>query len=77
MLSPSTSVCGMSLTYPIRYMSTRPSSEILDSLIGRATLSLVEGADHSFHVPARTGRSDLEVRNALLQVLCAWMDSLL
>ena len=28
----------------------------------RATLHLAEGADHSFHVPARSGRKDAEVR---------------
>jgi predicted alpha/beta-hydrolase family hydrolase len=59
-------------------LAERARMEALVARLGaRATLSLVEGADHSFHVPARTGRSDLEVRNALLQVLCAWMDSLL
>jgi hypothetical protein len=42
-----------------------------------ARLSWVEGADHSFHVPARSGRSDAQVRSALLQVLGAWMDALL
>jgi len=42
---------------------------------GQATLSWVEDADHAFHVPARTGRNDAQVRSALLQVLVAWMDS--
>jgi uncharacterized protein len=42
-----------------------------------ATLSLLQDADHSFHVPARSGRSDAQVRGALLQLLVAWMDSLL
>jgi uncharacterized protein len=41
----------------------------------QATLSLVEDADHSFHVPARTGRNDAQVRSALLQVLAAWIDA--
>jgi predicted alpha/beta-hydrolase family hydrolase len=44
--------------------------------LGRhATVSWVEDADHAFHVPARTGRNDAQVRSALLQVLVAWMDS--
>jgi predicted alpha/beta-hydrolase family hydrolase len=51
----------------------------MEALVGRlgahATLSLVEDADHSFHVPARTGRNDTQVRSALLQVMVAWMDS--
>ena len=42
----------------------------------RATLRLIEDADHSFHVPARGGRSDAEVRRALLASLAAWVDSL-
>jgi uncharacterized protein len=59
-------------------LAERARMEALVARLGaRATLSLVEGADHSFHVPARTGRTDAEVRNALLTVLCAWMDSLL
>src|SRR5438105_251189 len=32
----------------------------------RATLRLFQDADHSFHVPARTGRKDAEVRAELL-----------
>lgn len=42
----------------------------------RATLHLVEGADHSFHVPARSGRRDADVRHELLAALAAWMDTL-
>jgi predicted alpha/beta-hydrolase family hydrolase len=39
----------------------------------RATLQLFADADHSFHVPARSGRSDTEVREAMLDVLSAWI----
>ena len=35
----------------------------------RATLKLFQDADHSFHVPARTGRKDSEVRAELLDAL--------
>jgi predicted alpha/beta-hydrolase family hydrolase len=38
----------------------------------RATLHLVDDADHSFHVPARTGRKDPEVRREMLDALAAW-----
>lgn len=38
----------------------------------RATLKLFEEADHSFHVPARTGRKDAEVRGEMLDTLVAW-----
>ena len=40
----------------------------------RATLELFQDADHSFHVPARTGRKDAEVRAALLDALAAWIN---
>jgi uncharacterized protein len=53
---------------------------LLEDLIGRlgarAALHWVEDADHSFHVPARSGRRDPEVRAALLATLAAWVDSL-
>jgi hypothetical protein len=40
-----------------------------------ATLELFEDADHSFHVPARTGRKDADVREDLLKRASAWMRS--
>jgi len=40
----------------------------------RATLRLFENADHSFHVPVRSGRTDAEVRRELLDALAAWID---
>jgi dienelactone hydrolase len=42
----------------------------------RATLRLFQNADHSFHVPARSGRTDSEVRNDLLDALATWIDGL-
>lgn len=39
----------------------------------RATLALFADADHSFHVPARTGRKDAEVMAELLDTAAAWM----
>ena len=39
----------------------------------RATLELFEAADHSFHVPARSGRNDREVMNEILDALAAWV----
>jgi len=38
----------------------------------RATLTLFEDADHAFHVPAKTGRTDAEVRSEMLDALAAW-----
>ena len=37
-----------------------------------ATLHLVDGADHSFHAPARSGRNDREVLREILDVFAAW-----
>jgi predicted alpha/beta-hydrolase family hydrolase len=39
----------------------------------RGTLKLFEDADHSFHVPARTGRKDAQVRAEMLDALAAWV----
>jgi predicted alpha/beta-hydrolase family hydrolase len=41
-----------------------------------ATLHLVEAADHSFHVPARSGRNDREVMGEVLDVFAAWIDEI-
>jgi dienelactone hydrolase len=38
-----------------------------------ATLKLFQDADHSFHVPARSGRTDAEVRSQMLEDLAAWV----
>src|SRR5205823_14484277 len=43
--------------------ATLPLIEAVCKQLGeRATLKLFQDADHSFHVPARTGRKDAEVR---------------
>lgn len=39
----------------------------------RATLHVVEGADHSFHVLVRSGRSDSQVLQELADAMAAWM----
>jgi predicted alpha/beta-hydrolase family hydrolase len=46
---------------------------VVKSLGRSATLHRVEGADHSFHVPARSGRNDREVMNEILDALTAWV----
>jgi predicted alpha/beta-hydrolase family hydrolase len=43
----------------------------------RATLKLFQDADHSFHVPARTGRKDPQVRSEILDALAEWIDPLI
>src|SRR5262245_35307692 len=42
----------------------------------RATLVQIADGDHSFHVPARTGKKDAEVRAEMLDALAAWTESL-
>ena len=46
---------------------------LVKRLGSRATLKLFDHADHSFHVPAKSGRSDAEVMTELLDVLAAWI----
>jgi predicted alpha/beta-hydrolase family hydrolase len=41
-----------------------------------ATFILIENADHSFHVPMRSGRTDEQVRTEMLDALGVWADSL-
>jgi hypothetical protein len=42
--------------------------------LGRsATLHRVEGADHSFHVPVRSGRTDAEVMREILDAFAEWV----
>jgi predicted alpha/beta-hydrolase family hydrolase len=41
----------------------------------RATLRLFPDADHSFHVPARTGRKDAEVMREVVDALASWSDA--
>ena len=38
-----------------------------------ATLRVVEGADHAFHVLVRSGRSDAQVLQELADTICTWM----
>ena len=47
------------------------------SLGSRAALHSVAEADHSFHVPKRTGRSDAEVLAELAERTAGWMRSVL
>lgn len=50
---------------------------LIERLDGRATLTLLEDADHSFHVPARSGRKDHEVRREMIDAFSAWVDAVL
>lgn len=46
---------------------------VTDGLGERATLHVVEGADHGFHVLKRSGRTDEEVLDELARTAAEWM----
>ena len=50
---------------------------LLEGLVGRlgplATLKLVDDADHSFHVPAKSGRTDADVLAEFLDAAVEWL----
>ena len=47
---------------------------VIDALGTRASLKLLQDADHSFHVPARTGRKDADVRAEMLDAMATWIE---
>jgi predicted alpha/beta-hydrolase family hydrolase len=51
-----------------------PLQAVTANLGTRASLHLCDPADHSFHVPARSGRADAEVLGEALDALVAWVD---
>jgi predicted alpha/beta-hydrolase family hydrolase len=50
---------------------------LTEQLAARATLKLFQDADHSFHVPARTGRKDSEVRAEMLDAMTDWIEKMI
>lgn len=51
-----------------------PLLEPVVERLGRdASLHLVQEADHSFHVPARSGRNDQDAMNEVVATLSAWI----
>ena len=48
---------------------------LIERLGAHSTLELIDDADHSFRVPARTGRRNEEVFTGILEKLTAWMES--
>lgn len=48
---------------------------IVAGLGSLATLKKIEGADHSFHVLARSGRNNAQVMEELLDSFVRWLDS--
>jgi predicted alpha/beta-hydrolase family hydrolase len=55
-----------------------PLIEPLAKRLGKGTtLTLFKDADHSFHVPVRSGRTDEQVRKEMIGVFAAWADSVI
>jgi len=61
---------------------TRDALAMLDQLeplcqeLGaRASLRLFDGPDHSFHVPAKSGRTDAQVMAEMLDTVAAWAET--
>lgn len=50
---------------------------LCEALVPRATLKLFPEADHSFHVPARSGIKDSQVRSTMLDTLAAWIEGVI
>jgi len=48
---------------------------VIERLGANASLELSDDADHSFHVPARSGRKDADVLAALAGAISAWVDA--
>ncbi|KQY54654.1 alpha/beta family hydrolase [Lysobacter sp. Root494] len=53
------------------------SLDLLEPVVARlgakATLTVFDDADHSFHVPARSGRKDAQVLAEVLDMLAGWL----
>jgi predicted alpha/beta-hydrolase family hydrolase len=49
---------------------------VVANLGERAKLHLVDAADHSFHVPARSGRNDRAAMEEVLDAVAAWLDTI-
>lgn len=57
---------------------TMAETELLAATVAgqaAAKLVLVEGGDHSFHVPARSGRTDAQVMTFVLDAVVAWIEN--
>jgi uncharacterized protein len=48
--------------------------QLAERLGPRATLKLFEDADHSFHVPARAGCKDADIRSEMLDAFSGWLE---
>jgi hypothetical protein len=49
--------------------------QAIERLGARASITPIDGADHAFHVLARSGRTDADVLRQIADVLAAWIES--
>ncbi|MBW8831761.1 MAG: dienelactone hydrolase family protein [Burkholderiales bacterium] len=49
---------------------------LVDRLGSAATLHVFGDADHSFHVRVKSGRTDAEVMNSMVQAIAKWLDAI-
>lgn len=47
---------------------------LIEGLGGMVALAPVQDADHSFHVPVRTGWTDTQVLTEVLDSMAAWIE---
>lgn len=50
---------------------------VIEALGDHAKLEMIDGADHAFHVPARSGSTDADVLQAIADVFETWVTSAL
>jgi predicted alpha/beta-hydrolase family hydrolase len=50
---------------------------LLEGLGDRATLEVLANADHSFHVPTRSGKTDREIMDEALDAVVQWVDQVI
>jgi uncharacterized protein len=57
-----------------RLASLDEINTVCEKLGERTKLKIFEGADHSFHVPARSGKTDAQVLGEVLDAFATWFD---
>lgn len=57
------------------FAESRLLNPLVERLGARATLVLLPNANHSFHVPARSGRTDAQIRDEMLAALAKWTEA--
>jgi predicted alpha/beta-hydrolase family hydrolase len=59
-------------------LAEMPLIEPLAKQLGKgASLTWLKDADHSFHVPVRSGRTDEQVRKEMIEAFSTWAQSIL